>query len=290
MPSFDELTPNVGYLTDKKIMKCLENGFLLEKGTWDPGQVRHASYTLRLGSRVELARAADSIGSITREMRVVTLTKSRPDLELLPGDTALLYSSEVLRFPLALLGFTVARGLLFAEALSPENTYVDPGFTGPIYTSVTNVSNRVIQLTFGMPLARLFFFRLSEEVGEPYRTGSALGITQQLHSVRAVAFGGQDELGRASDTQLRDSVRLVPIGGVHASELLRRMHKRMLVANQRIIAFALLWPVLLLLANSSEWLAENIGPLLSNILAGLITTMLVWLVPRIVGWIRSVTD
>jgi deoxycytidine triphosphate deaminase len=158
-----------------------------------------------MGSRVELARAADSIGSTSREMRLITLTKAQPHIDLQPGDTALLYSLEILRFAPLVLGFTVARGLLFAEALCPENTYVDPGFSGPIYTTVTNVSNRVIQVSYGMSVARLFFFRLGEEVGDSYKAGSALGITQQLTSVRAVRFGSQEELRSAKDGQLREA-------------------------------------------------------------------------------------
>ncbi len=290
MAALSDLVPEIGYLTDKQILKCLEAGHLLEKGTWDKEQIRHASYTLRLGSRVELARAADSVGSRTREMRLINLTKAQPDLELKPGDTALLYSLELLRFPAQLLGFTVARGLLFAEALCPENTYVDPGFSGAIYTTVTNVSNRMIQVSYEMPLTRLFFFRLAEEVQDGYRAGSALGITQQLTSVRAVPFGSEEELRSANDPQLLDSVRLIPIGGVHAAEVLKRSHKRMLAAHQRMFALAIVWPILLLVANDSQWVKDNLGAFLGNVAAGLVSAILIWATPRLVAWVRAATD
>jgi hypothetical protein len=223
-------------------------------------------------------------------MRLVTLTESKRELELRPGDTALLYSLEILRFPPSVLGFTVARGLLFAEALSPENTYVDPGFSGPIYTTVTNVSNRIIQVTYGMPIARLFFFRLAEDVENIYRAGSAMGITQQLTSVRAVPLGSDEELRSAKDEDLRQSVRLVPIGGVHTAELIGRMHKRAVAAHERLLAIALFWPLLLVVANNSAWVKSHLGDFLANVVAGLVTTVLVWLTPRFVGWIRSATD
>jgi deoxycytidine triphosphate deaminase len=237
MATVAELVPQVGYLTDRQIRKCLDAGQLLEKGTWTDSQIRHASYTLRLGSRVELARAADSIGAVSRELRVVSLTQGQPDVELKPGDTALLYSLESLRIPPDVLGFTVARGLLFAEALSPENTYVDPGFTGPIYTTVTNVSNRVVTLSYQMPVARLFFFRLGEEVQDGYRSGSALGIAQQLTSVRAVAFGTTEELKAAKEKELLDSVRLIPLGGVHAVEALQRIYRQTRASHEPIRNF-----------------------------------------------------
>jgi deoxycytidine triphosphate deaminase len=290
MEAFQQLAVPAGYLTDKQITKCLNSGHLLEKGTWDKTQIRHASYTLRLGSRIELARASDALGSTVREMRLVTLTKGKEYLDLQPGDTALLYSLELLRFPSSILGFTVARGLLFAEALCPENTYVDPGFTGPIYTTVTNVSNRVIQVHYEMPLARLFFYRLAEDVDDGYRAGSALGIAQQLTSVRAVPFGSAEELRKANDSQLRESVRLIPLGGVHAAELFQREHKRTLVSHQRLMAVALIWPSLLVAANYVDWIKQNVGGFLSNVIAGLVTAVLVWAIPYIVKWVRDATD
>jgi deoxycytidine triphosphate deaminase len=290
MPSLSEIVPQVGYLTDKQILRCLEAGLLVDKGTGDKGQIRHASYTLRLGSRIELARAADAIGSKTRELRLINLTKTHPDIDLQPGDTALLYSLEYLKFPNDVLGFTVARGLLFVEALTPENTYVDPGFSGPIYTTVTNVSNRVIQLSYGMSVARLYFFRLAEEVQDGYRAGSALGLAQQLTSVRAVPFGSTEELRSARDANLLESIRLIPIGGVHAAESLQRLNRRMLAADRRIMSIAIVWPILLVLANNSEWVNDNLGTFLGNVLASVVAALLMLFAPRVIAWIRSETD
>lgn len=287
MPSFSEIVSQVGYLTDRQISECLEAGYLLDKGTWEKTQIRHASYTLRLGSRVELARAADSIGSKSRELRLISLTRAQPDIDLQPGDTALLYSMEYLRFPNDILGFTVARGLLFAEALCPENTYVDPGFSGPIYTTVTNVSNRVIQLSYGMSVARLFVFHLAEEVQDGYRAGSALGLTQQLTSVRAVPYGSAEELRTAKDANLLDSIRLIPIGGVHAAESFQRFKKRMLAAHRRLMSVAVVWPILLVFANNSAWVKENVGTFAGNVSASIVAAALMLVAPRAIAWLRS---
>src|SRR5262245_1647696 len=114
-PEFEDIVPGVGYLTDKNIQAALDADYLIEKGTWEPGQIRHASYMLRLGDRVQIER--DPTGSGEREQKLFTLKRGGPPLELRPGDTALLYSIENLRFPACVLGFTVARGLLFAECL-----------------------------------------------------------------------------------------------------------------------------------------------------------------------------
>jgi len=107
--------------------------------------------TIHVGPCWSARKRSLQIATDRREFSVFQLTTQNPSIELHPGDTALLYSQENLRLPTFVLGFTVSRGLLFAEALSPENTYVDPGFMGHLYTTVTNLSNRVVRLESGLP-------------------------------------------------------------------------------------------------------------------------------------------
>jgi Deoxycytidine deaminase len=125
-PTFETVAGMHGFLTDRAIQAALEAGYLLERGTWEPANIRHASYTLRLGSRVEVSRYEDNQRE-TRQRVTTNLISGGKALLLRPGDSALLYSLENLRLPACVLGFTVARGLLFVESLSPENTFVDPG-------------------------------------------------------------------------------------------------------------------------------------------------------------------
>src|SRR4051812_44471526 len=94
---FEDIVPVMGYLTDRYIQAALSAGFLIEQGTWEATQIRHASYMLRLGQRVEIER--DPTGSGDREQRKIMLKRGGPPLELRPGDTALLYSIENLRLP-----------------------------------------------------------------------------------------------------------------------------------------------------------------------------------------------
>src|SRR5438046_3053931 len=96
-PSFEDVVTDQGFLVDSHINAALAAGFLIESSTWSPDSVRPASYILRLGARAEVAPAA-SASEATRRMTVVTISTDRP-LELRPGDTALLYSREVLTLP-----------------------------------------------------------------------------------------------------------------------------------------------------------------------------------------------
>ena len=213
------------------------------------------------------------------------MTKATPKIEIHPGDTALLYSMETLRFPDSVLGFTVARGLFFAEGLCPENTYVDPGFTGPIYTTITNVSPRVVELEYGMPVTRLFFFRLTEPVQDGYRSGSALGIAQQLKSVRASAIS-TDECHTATDTQLLDSIKLIPIAGQQAAESLARMSQRQVRTERRLVALAITWPALLVFANGNAWVLQTLGAFLANVSASIVAAILMLSAPKVIAWLH----
>jgi deoxycytidine triphosphate deaminase len=180
-PAFDQVVDSFGFLPDRRIRSALDAGYLLERGTWDPTAIRHASYMLRLGERVYVRPPGSA------EFAVASIDEARPTLRLEPGATALLYSLERLRLPDSVLGFTVARGLLFVHALVPENTYIDPGFHGEIYTVVTNASGRAVELTYRMPIARLFFYKLSEPVEEP------VGCQNSVHCAGSSRFAGGTE-------------------------------------------------------------------------------------------------
>ena len=137
----------------------------------------------------------------------------------------MLFSIENLRLPPSVLGFTVARGLLFVEALVPDNMYVDPGFTGQLYTTVTNLSGRVLTLLYGTPIARLFFYRLSEDVHQPYQTGPAIGVPQHVESVPGVAFPTAEKAKAGGVSDLYKDLVATERGGARTAELLRRNHR-----------------------------------------------------------------
>lgn len=252
-----------GFLNDTQIRELLDRGELIERGTWEVANVRHASYTLRLGARVEVQRAS-AAREAHRERQAIMLRSGGAELELQPGDTALLYSIENLRFPNDILGFTVARGLLFVETLAPENTYVDPGFSGHIYTTVTNLSGRVLKLPYGTPIARLFACRLEAAAAEPYRTGPAIGVEQHLESVPAIE-------STAPATQpvptLLSIVSSTERSGPEIAELVRRIDRLALAA----FVAALVWPIVIFVANSNKAILDSVGPILSNGLGGVLT-------------------
>ena len=260
VPNFEALEIPLGFMTDRQIKACLENGFLIKGGSWEPEFIRHASYTLRIGDHVEIADAASANIEEARHFKRIDLGPTT-SIQLRPGDTAKLYSIEVLDFPESVLGFTVARGLMFFESLVPENTYVDPGFTGNLYTTVTNLSNRVIQLSYGDPITRLFFYKLAEEVRESYIKGSAKGLKQRLTSSRATSLGTEEECRKASRAEMIKELRQLPLGGIQIAALARTEFHYMLW----IFGFSLLWPPLFFLGNTNQWALHTFGRFSSNV-------------------------
>jgi deoxycytidine triphosphate deaminase len=277
-PPFEEVVPTTGFLTDKRILAALAAGYLIEPGTWNEAQLRHASYTIRLGQRVELER--HPAGSGQREQQSKMLTNGGPPLELRPGEKALLYSLENLRLPNCVLGFTVARGLLVYESLVPENTYIDPGFTGQIYTTVTNLSGRVLKLPYGMPIARLFFYKLAENVDRPYQTGPAIGIDQHLESSAGIAFPTTAEAGAASATALLDDLVATERGGARTAELI----KRNAALLRSAILTAICWPVVLQSVLGWHWLRDNTNVIVTGAVGSLLAAAIVAAGTRI--WAR----
>jgi dCTP deaminase len=287
MPTFDELIPHIGFLTDREINAAIEAGFLIEKGTHTAEQIRHASYTLRLGAEVHISKPSNGQSSPRKEFVVHRLTKQNASIEIPPGHTALLYCLERIRLPDNVLGFTIARGLLFAEALSPENTYIDPGFPGSVCTTITNISDRTVTLQYEMPIARLFFYRLSEPVREPYRSGSAFGIAQQLESVHVGPLRTQEDCRRATDAQLVENIKLIPLGGLPAAETIRRLSDRLMLGQFWTVVLVILWPPLLLVVNSSEWIKNNLGGFVGNVAASVVAALVVYGVAKVRTFYKS---
>ncbi|MBM3157555.1 MAG: hypothetical protein FJ004_09785 [Chloroflexi bacterium] len=274
MKTFDEVVPIHGFLTDHHISEALQNGYLIEWGTFEASLVRHASYTLRLGDTVHISRKPSQSKNAGTVFDIVRLSPANPILRVRPGETALLYSMEYLRFPPSVLGFTVVRGLLFTHPLVPENTYVDPGFTGSLYTTITNISGRVVELEYGMPIARLFFYKLAEPVASPYRPGAGVGIPQYLVTQPLLGQSSPEECQKETWENLLQTTRQMPVLGNYVlEELFRRLQRRLEVLYVALV----LWPLILIFINTNSWIRQNFDSIVVNILAGIIATGLTWL-------------
>jgi deoxycytidine triphosphate deaminase len=240
------------FLVDRDLEKGLSQFF--REGTFDPSAIRHASYQLRLGDVVKVSsgkpHSMESPHLDDFQQLRWQAEGAGEFIEVEPRRIALLYTKEYLTFPDNTVGFVISRGLLFSLGLTPENTYVDPGFQGNLYITIVNHSQDIVRLYKGMALVRLFVFRLADSVARSYVAGTDIGIEQQLKKTPVGTLWQPEELKTAEDCEIEDSIRKgCSIGDLikHVVARQRRataIHHYWLIALSLAFVIALLLPVL----------------------------------------------
>jgi len=279
------LPENIGspgsFLTDEDIRGALP--IVFREGSYDVECVRHASYQLRLDEVKVCSRptAEDQHGEYFEDFQQLKWKEGQNEefVDIGRRQVALLYTREFFTFPHNTLGFTVARGLLFSLALTPENTYVDPGFSGKLYVTIVNNNENSVRLCRGMPISRLFIFKLAKRVETPYVAGSDMGIEQQLKQVPVRAFWSEERLRKVHDRHILDAVRNgCSIGDLLTQIIRRRMrkdaiHTAWLVFMSVVLVLLIVRPYMLLLlerVSLPTWLPkEAANALLTLVLGGL---------------------
>jgi deoxycytidine triphosphate deaminase len=216
---------SVRFLTDDDILALLERNELIRPKTWHRDNIRHASYTLRVGVKASVKRARSGTNGVAQaRVEEVSIDAATP-LVLSPGDIAMVYGQEHLQLPADMIGLTVARGLLFSSGLGPENTYIDPGFDGLLYITLHNHTAAEISIPHLTSLARVFFYRLAKRVGTPYTNGGGLGIPQSL-PLKTLVEHDRNALGQLSFQELISSLSNDLIIGDTSAEIVRRVHRQ----------------------------------------------------------------
>jgi deoxycytidine triphosphate deaminase len=190
--------PSLGLLTDGDIKDAVRNGFLFEQAGFTEQNAKYASYEIRVGRQYEVLRfEGDDIVHVPKEV------VQGSSIDIPPGSTCLIVAEEIFRIPTNIFAKVTTLGQVFASGLAAENTFADPGYTGPLYITMTNVSSRILSLKQGDPLARVEFHKFQHN---PHRTH--------------VGFQGRRKsfISAKLDTQVRELLR-----SKTAKELLREM-------------------------------------------------------------------
>ncbi|MBP1823042.1 hypothetical protein [Mycobacterium sp. OAE908] len=218
-----------GLLNDEELFEALNAGRIFRRGTWDPSGVQQCSYLLRMGPYVDYPQNDSNGGVAEKGHRVYTRHRLDPDaqVKLTPGDTVLVSILERFEVDPGYMAFTIPRGLLYAESLLVASSYVDPGFGDDFFVPITNVSDRTVLLPAGLPLARIFVFRLARAVKAPYKTGATSSLREELEHVTATETPSAEVLRTLSNDNLLNKVRGgVPSGDAVAEALARAMAPR----------------------------------------------------------------
>ena len=224
-----------GFLTDEDIESSLDHIF--RNGSFDPKSVRHSSYQLRLGE-VKLSSKALHENQRFEEFQQLKWSEKKENsyVEIAPRQKAQLITKEFFKFPNDMLGFVFSRGLLFSLGLTPETTYVDPGFSKNLYITIINNSGNVIRLNKMMHIGRLFIYKLSKNVTIPYIDGADIGIAQQLRQFPVRKLFNPEDIKKASNKELLDSIQ----GDCSIADLLTQIiikQKRMNSQNKIWLVF-----------------------------------------------------
>jgi guanylate kinase len=274
------------FLTDSQIEEALRAGEIFERGTWSTSSVHQASYGLRIDSIAHVSTGSSE--SVTGERRYEVMHAIDGHFELAPGDSALLQSVERFDLSPGILGIVIPRGLLVANSLAPGSSYVDPGFKGYFTIPVTNVSGRIIRLPAGMEAARVLFAELEHVVGKPWSSADATSLRSEL-----AALPGRLPISVSALRELKDDALLTRIRGEaplgpETAEALERTRRGVILG----VAFALVWPIALLLANTPQVQAyfakvfSDSAAFVSNIAAGLATSLILFIISRYVRYRR----
>lgn len=127
-------------------------------------RVKNGAYELSVGSEVFVT------DSPTGKKQVLDAKDSQ--IEIKPGQLALLITEEVLEIPIELIAFiSIKAGIKFKGLVNVSGFHVDPGFKGKLIFSVYNAGPATIMLDRGQPCFLIWFANIS--VTEGYKGSHA---------------------------------------------------------------------------------------------------------------------
>lgn len=154
IPLPEGVGPAVGLLSDRDIKNAVRQGYLFEQVGFTESNAKYASYEIRVGHQYEILKfEGDDVVHVPKEL------EDDGSIDIPPGSTFLIVAEEIFRLPTNIFAKVTTLGQVFASGLAAENTFADPGYTGPLYITLTNVSSRILSLKQGDPLARVEFHK-----------------------------------------------------------------------------------------------------------------------------------
>jgi dCTP deaminase len=159
MKSWQDIEP--GVLVDFEIKKLCQAGILITKN-YDEKFIKQTCYEIRAG---EIAWYTYKREPPFRKVSI----KNQGGVYLPPKGYVTIITMEELEFPVDCIGRIMTKGQLFSIGISAVNTYVDPGFSGPLGITLMNHSSKPIFIPVGEPIAKIEFTKLTKAVGDPYK-------------------------------------------------------------------------------------------------------------------------
>ena len=146
----------MAFLSTETLKNILDANFISD---FEPNNIKHCAYELNLGDEV----------FITDSTRTKRKIKSHEQIEIPPGQFALLITKEVINIPTKYIGFiSIKYSYKIKGLINISGFHVDPGFNGKLKFSVYNAGSRSIILDCGKPLFLLWLSTLDVETQNAY--------------------------------------------------------------------------------------------------------------------------
>ena len=133
----------------------IERGEMVDKILISPFEARSlgpTSYDLHIGDRYISLTGSTGLKDIRRGRKLV----------IEPGESVTLVSREYLGLPPNISGIVFSKVSLLERGLSQISTYIHPGFYGPLRETLTNLSNKQLELDHGSAFCQVVFFEVPE--------------------------------------------------------------------------------------------------------------------------------
>lgn len=131
-------------------------------------QLKGASYDVRVGDYAILARS-EAEGGHER-----ILLKEQGYIDLLPNQTAAIYSLERLGVPQDMKGRLSLRSYWAIKGLHFNGGVVDPGYTGLLFFNITNLGTAPVRIHYAEGLVTTEFVRLDQPSQRIYNDGEPI--------------------------------------------------------------------------------------------------------------------
>jgi deoxycytidine triphosphate deaminase len=148
-------------LTDADWKTLHGNGLLVKRsarGTTADIVVQEASLDVHLARATKLTDSGQDEVIIPEGQNVV----------ICPGEVMIVETEERFRVPYDARGLVAPKGKVTNLGLTIPTTYIDPGFTKPLFLAVANAGPRAVELEAGSPVAKVEMQRLGAPVVAPW--------------------------------------------------------------------------------------------------------------------------
>lgn len=127
------------------------------------------SYDLRIGNRYVSLKGKPTLKTLSEGDR----------LRIEPRESVTLVSREYIGLPQNISATVYGKVSWLEKGLSQISTYIHPGFYGHLNETITNLTDKTVELNFGSPFCQIVFMEVPDATEEERYMGDRRGQTEE---------------------------------------------------------------------------------------------------------------